>query len=207
VFTALNTEALLCARNKLRTYQLLCNSGVGMPKTVFANINQNVGQIIAAAGGAPLVIKLLKGTHGLGVILAKDQNTAESVIEGFISLRERVLVQEFIEESSGADLRALVVNGEVVAAMKRRALPGEFRSNLHRGATAIRVKLTQAEEDTALKATQLLGLKVAGVDMLQSKRGPLILEVNPSPGLEGIETYTNIDISGKIIRFIEKEMS
>ena len=206
VFTTLQTDALLKARNKLRTYQLLCNAGIGMPKTVFSNLNQNVPAIIEAAGGVPLVIKLMKGTHGLGVVLAKDQNTAEAVIEGFNSLRQRVLVQEFIKEASGSDLRALVVNGEVVASMKRRALPGEFRSNLHRGATAIRVRLTKAEEETALKATRILGLKVAGVDMLQSSRGPLILEVNPSPGLEGIETYTNIDVAGKVINFIEKSI-
>jgi len=204
VITTLDTKALLTSRNKLRTYQMLSTSGLGLPRTVFANLTQEVGEIIKLAGGVPLVIKLLKGTHGLGVVLAKDKNTAEAVIESFVRLRERVIVQEFIEEASGSDLRVLVVNGEVIAAMKRRALPGEFRSNLHRGATAIRVRLTKAEKETALKATELLGLKVAGVDMLQSKRGPLVLEVNPSPGLEGIETYTGIDVAGKVIQFLEQ---
>ena len=205
VFTTLPSEALLCSRNKLRSMQALSESpNINFPRTTFGHFNQNVDFLLESVGGVPVVIKLLRGTHGLGVVLAKDQTTAESIIESFNKLKERVIVQEFIKEASGEDIRALVVGEEIVAAMKRKARPGEFRSNLHRGGTSIHIKLTNAERRAALDAVRLLGLKVAGVDMLQSSRGPLILEVNPSPGLEGIETTTNVDVAGKIIELIEK---
>ena len=206
IATTMSSDALLQARSKLRSYQVLSNSALGLPKTVFPNLSQDPSEVIQMAGGVPLVIKLLKGTHGLGVILVDNNNTAEAILESFNKLKERVLVQEFIKEAAGADVRALVVDGEVVATMKRRARPGEFRSNLHRGASAISIKPTKAEIDTALKATELLGLKVAGVDMLQSGRGPLVLEVNPSPGLEGIETITRVNVAKKIIEFVEREV-
>ena len=154
-----------------------------------------------------MIIKLLEGTHGAGVVLAQSYTAAESIIEAFASTKQRFLVQEFIAESKGADIRALVVDGEVVASMKRSAKAGEFRSNLHRGGSSTRVKLTKKEETTAIKACHLLGLKVAGVDMLESDRGPLVLEVNPSPGLEGIEKTTGIDIAGKIIDYIDRSFN
>ncbi|MFK8104216.1 MAG: RimK family alpha-L-glutamate ligase, partial [Saprospiraceae bacterium] len=182
--------------------QLLSNAKVGIPKTVFTNITQDIQPAIDEVG-IPMIIKLLKGTHGLGVILSESRNNAEAVIEAFHRLKERVLLQEFIAESSGKDVRAFVVNGEVVGAMKRIAKEGEFRSNLHRGGHSIHIKLTEKEKETAIRAVNLMGLKVAGVDMLQSERGPLVLEVNPSPGLEGIESTTKVDIAGKIITFLE----
>lgn len=207
VYTALPSEALLRSRNKLRSMQALSSSSeIQFPKTAFGHFNQDVSFLIDSVGGVPVVIKLLRGTHGLGVILAKDRTTAESVIEAYNKLKERVIIQEFIKEASGEDIRALVVGDEIVAAMKRKARPGEFRSNLHRGGSSIHIKLTNAEIKSALEAVRLLGLKVAGVDMLQSKRGPLVLEVNPSPGLEGIETTTNVDVAGRIIEMIEQEV-
>ncbi len=204
VFSVATSEALLRSRDKLRCMQLLSMADIGLPKTAFTNYSEGPQELIDAVGGPPLIIKLLKGTHGLGVILAENQTTAESVIESFNRIRERIIVQEYIAESEGADVRALVVDGQVVAAIKRKARPGEFRSNLHRGASAIHIKLTAAEESTALKAVEMLGLKVAGVDMLQSDRGPLVLEVNPSPGLEGISTTTGIDVADHIIAYIER---
>jgi len=204
VFSTLSSEALLRSRDKLRSMQLISNSDLGIPKTVFANNTSDAKYLTDIVGGPPLIIKLLEGTHGAGVVLARDQNTAESVIEAFSKTRQRFLVQEFIEEADGADVRAIVVDGKVVAAMKRRARPGDFRSNLHRGGSSIHVKLDSREEETALRATEILGLRVAGVDMLQSNKGPLLLEVNASPGLEGIETTTRIDIAGQIIDLIEK---
>lgn len=206
VYTTLPSEPLLRARNKLRSLQLLSRSPhIQFPKTVFGHFNQNVDFLLDSVGGIPVVIKLLRGTHGLGVILAKNRSTAESVIESFQKLKERIIVQEFIQESAGEDIRALVVGGEIVAAMKRKARPGEFRSNLHRGGSSIHIKLTSAEINSALEAVRLLGIRVAGVDMLQSNRGPLLLEVNPSPGLEGIETTTKVDVAGKIIELIERQ--
>lgn len=207
VFSVASSEALLRSRDKLRCMQLLSMADLGLPKTAFTNYSEGPQELIDAVGGPPLIIKLLKGTHGLGVILAENQRTAESVIESFNRIKERIIVQEFIAESNGADVRALVVDGQVVAAMKRKARPGEFRSNLHRGATAIHIKLTAAEEHTALQAVATLGLKVAGVDMLQSDRGPLVLEVNPSPGLEGISTTTGIDVADQIIAYIERALA
>lgn len=206
VFTTVESQALVRSRDKLRSLQILSRAGLGLPKTVFTNYSRNVKDIIDRVGGAPLVIKLLEGTQGLGVVLAETNNAAESVIEAFNGLQARVIVQEFIKEAGGADIRAFVVDGHVVGAMKRQSKEGEFRSNLHRGGTATVVELTDEEEIAAIKAARAMGLGVAGVDMLRSDRGPLILEVNSSPGLEGIEGATGIDIAKKIIRYIEKNV-
>ncbi|GAA4313321.1 30S ribosomal protein S6--L-glutamate ligase [Nibribacter koreensis] len=197
------SQSIVRSRDKLRSLQIMARAGLGMPKTAFTNYSKEVKQLIAEVGGAPLVIKLLEGTQGLGVVLAETGKAAESVIEAFHNLKARIIVQEFIAESKGADIRVFVVNGEVVGAMKRQGKEGEFRSNLHRGGSATLIKLSRAEKAAALMAAKSLGLDVAGVDMLQSKRGPLILEVNSSPGLEGIEKATQKDIAGKIIEFTE----
>ncbi|GAB4254110.1 MAG: 30S ribosomal protein S6--L-glutamate ligase [Vicingaceae bacterium] len=206
VFSAVESQALVRSRDKLRSLQILSRAGIGLPKTIFTNFSKNVDHIIESAGGAPLVIKLLEGTQGLGVVLAENDNAAKSVIEAFNGLQARVIVQEYIKESKGADIRAFVVDGVVVGAMKRQGKKGEFRSNLHRGGKAKVIKLTDEEENTALKAARVLGLGIAGVDMLQSKRGPLVLEVNSSPGLEGIEAATKKDIAKDIIRYIERNV-
>ncbi len=204
VFTTTTGQSLMRSRDKLRSLQILSRARLGLPKTIFTNYSKDVGEVIAHVGGAPLIIKLLEGTQGLGVVLAETQNAAESVIEAFNGLQARVIVQEFIKEAGGADIRALVVDGQVVGAMKRQGKVGEFRSNLHRGGTASIIELTDEEEATAIKAAKAMGLGVAGVDMLQSSRGPLILEVNSSPGLEGIEAATGKDIAKSIIRYIER---
>ena len=206
VFSAVESQALVRSRDKLRSLQVLSRAGLGMPKTVFSNYAKDVQSMIDYVGGAPLIIKLLEGTQGLGVVLAETNNAAESVIEAFNGLQARVIVQEFIKESKGADLRAFIVDGQVVGAMKRQGKEGEFRSNLHRGGSANIIELTDEEENAALKAAKSLGLGICGVDMLQSSRGPLILEVNSSPGLEGIEAATKKDIASTIIRFIERHV-
>jgi len=206
VFTAVESQALVRSRDKLRSLQILSRAGLGLPKTVFTNYSKNVKDIIEAAGGAPVVIKLLEGTQGLGVVLAETNNAAESVIEAFNGLKVRVIVQEFIKEAKGADIRVFVVDGVVVGAMKRQGKKGEFRSNLHRGGTAEVIELSEDEENAALKAARVMGLGICGVDMLQSSHGPLILEVNSSPGLEGIETATGKDIAKNIIRYIERNV-
>lgn len=206
IYTAASSDALLRSRDKLRCLQLLSMENLGVPKTAYTDTTFDAGKLIDAVGGVPIIVKLLEGTHGLGVILAETRKTAESVLDAFHKIKERVIVQEFIEESKGADIRAFVVDGQIVAAMKRKALPGEFRSNLHRGGNAIHIKLTDKEIETALKATEILGLDVAGVDMLQSDRGPLVLEVNPSPGLEGITKTTGVDVAGKIIELVERKI-
>lgn len=206
VHSATSSDGLLRSRDKLRCLQLLSTAGLGMPKTVFSDYTGSAEDLVRAVGGCPVVIKILSGTHGMGVVLAGTKQAAVSMIDAFNSLKERVLVQEFIPEASGTDIRAFVVDGKVVAAMKRRAQPGEFRSNLHQGGTAIAIKLTEAEEKTALDAARILGLKVAGVDMLPSNRGPLILEVNPSPGLEGITKTTGVNVAARIIESIEREL-
>ncbi|MFW6289555.1 MAG: 30S ribosomal protein S6--L-glutamate ligase [Mariniphaga sp.] len=206
VFTAIESQALLRSRDKLRSLQILSRAGLGLPKTVFTNYSRNVKEIIQGAGGAPVVVKLLEGTQGLGVVLAETDNAAESVIDAFNGLKVRVIVQEFIEEAQGADIRAFVVDGVVVGAMKRQAKKGEFRSNLHRGGTAQVIELTEEEENAALKAARVMGLGICGVDMLQSKLGPLILEVNSSPGLEGIEHATGKNIAKSIIRYVERHV-
>ncbi|AUC83134.1 30S ribosomal protein S6--L-glutamate ligase [Lacinutrix sp. Bg11-31] len=206
VFSAVESQALVRSRDKLRSLQVLSRAGLGMPKTVFSNYAKDVQSMIEYVGGAPLVIKLLEGTQGLGVVLAETNNAAESVIEAFNGLQARVIVQEFIRESKGADLRAFIVDGVVVGAMKRQGKEGEFRSNLHRGGSANIIELSDEEENAALKAAKSLGLGICGVDLLQSARGPLVLEVNSSPGLEGIETATKKDIASTIIRYIERHV-
>jgi len=196
--------AIARSRDKLRSLQLLSRKGIGLPSTGFAHDPDDIQDLIKMVGGAPLVIKLLEGTQGIGVVLAETKKAAESVIEAFMGLKANIMVQEYIKEAGGADIRCLVVGGKVVAAMKRQALPGEFRSNLHRGGSASLIKITPAERATAVKAAKVMGLNVAGVDILRSERGPLIMEVNSSPGLEGIENATGKDVASMIIEFIEK---
>ncbi len=203
VFTTLSSLALVRSRDKLRALQILARSGVDIPKTAFAKHPRDISHLMKQVGGAPLVIKLLEGTQGLGVVLAETKTAAKSVMEAFYGLNANILVQEFIKEAKGADVRAFVVGGQVVGAMKRQGLEGEFRSNLHRGGQGTIIKLTRNEKSTAVKAAKALGLAVAGVDMLQSERGPLVIEVNSSPGLEGIEKATGKDIAGDIIKYIE----
>jgi ribosomal protein S6--L-glutamate ligase len=204
VFTAVESQALMRSRDKLRSLQILSRAGLGLPKTVFTNYSKNVKEIIQGAGGTPVVIKLLEGTQGLGVVLAETDNAAESVIDAFNGLKIRVIVQEFIKEARGSDIRAFVVDGVVVGAMKRTAKKGEFRSNLHRGGTAELIQLSEEEENASLKAAKAMGLGICGVDLLQSNHGPLILEVNSSPGLEGIEAATGKNIAKSIIRYVER---
>jgi len=205
VFTAVESQALIRSRDKLRCLQILSRAGLGLPKTIFMDYTKDTEGIIEAVGGAPVVIKLLEGTQGLGVVLAENKKAAQSVIEAFHGVKTRIIVQEFIKESKGADIRAFVVNGEVVGAMKRQATrEGEFRSNLHRGGTATLVKLDRHQKHAAVEAAKKMGLGVAGVDMLPSNRGPLIVEVNSSPGLEGIEGATKVDIAGKIYKYLEE---
>lgn len=204
VFTAIESQALIRSRDKLRSLQILSRAGLGLPKTIFMDYSKDTEGVVESVGGAPVVIKLLEGTQGLGVVLAENKKAAQSVIEAFHGLKTRIIVQEFIKEAKGADIRAFIVDGEVVGSMRRQAKEGEFRSNLHRGGTATLVKLSRAEKHAAITAAKKMGLGVAGVDMLPSKRGPLILEVNSSPGLEGIEGATKVDIAGKIFQYLEK---
>lgn len=204
VFTTATSDAIIRSRDKLRSFQRLSKAGIGMPKTVFTNYSRDVVKVINHVGGTPVIIKLLEGTQGLGVVLAETKNAAESVLEAFNGLQARALVQEYIGEAKGADLRALVVEGHVVGAMKRQGREGEFRSNLHRGGSAEIIKLNDAELKVAMKASRALKLPVCGVDMLQSDRGPLLLEVNSTPGLEGIETATGKNIAKNIITYIER---
>ena len=206
IFSTTESMALVRSRDKLRSLQILSRAGLGLPKTIFTNYSKNVKEIVEQAGGAPVIIKLLEGTQGIGVILAETRKAAESVIEAFNNLQARVIVQEFIKEAGGADIRAFVVDGHVVGAMKRQGKEGEFRSNLHRGGNASIITLSDEEEIAALKAAKAMGLGIAGVDMLQSDRGPLILEVNSSPGLEGIEAATGKDIATTIIKYIERNV-
>ncbi len=206
IFTAVESQALVKSRDKLRSLQLLSRAGLGMPKTVFSNYTKNTEAVVGLIDSKPLILKLLEGTQGLGVILAETRKAAESVLEAFNGLEARVVLQEFIAEAKGADIRAFVVEGKVIGAMKRQAKEGEFRSNLHRGGTAELIELTDEEEDAAIKSARVMGLGIAGVDMLQSSRGPLILEVNSSPGLEGIEEATKKDIAKEIIRYVERHV-
>lgn len=196
--------AISRSRDKLRSLQLLSRKGIGLPKTGFASRPDKIQDLIKNVGGAPLVIKLLEGTQGIGVVLAETNKAAESVIEAFMGLKANILVQEFIEEANGADIRCFVVGNKVIAAMKRQAGEGEFRSNLHRGGTAQLVKLTKEERATAINAAKIMGLNLCGVDILQSKNGPVVMEVNSSPGLEGIEKATGKDVADMIFEFIEK---
>jgi ribosomal protein S6--L-glutamate ligase len=204
VFTIATSDAIQRSRDKLRSLQRLSKAGIGMPKTVFTNYSRDVEEVIEHVGGVPVIIKLLEGTQGLGVVLAETKNAAESVLEAFNGLEARVIVQEFIKEAKGADLRALIVDGQVVGAMKRQGKEGEFRSNLHRGGSANIIKLSESELRLAINASRVLKLPVCGVDMLQSQRGPLLLEVNSTPGLEGIEQATGKNIAKSIITYIEK---
>ncbi len=204
VYCLTESVALGRSRDKLRAMQLFSRKGLGMPRTSFAYQIHNTKDLIKLVGGAPLVVKLCEGTQGRGVVLAETAKAAESVIEAFRELRAEFLVQEFIKEAGGSDIRALVIGTKVVAAMQRNAMEGEFRSNLHRGGSAELVKLTPSERQTAVKAAQTMGLSVAGVDLLRSSRGPLLMEVNSSPGLEGIEGATHKDVAGAIIQFIEE---
>ncbi|WLQ12450.1 30S ribosomal protein S6--L-glutamate ligase [Hahella aquimaris] len=206
VFPLNESVAISRARDKLRSLQLLSRKGVGMPVTGFAHSPDDIRDLISMVGGAPLVIKLLEGTQGIGVVLAETRKAAESVIEAFMGLKANILVQEFIKEAGGADIRCFVVGDKVVAAMKRQAQPGEFRSNLHRGGQASVIKITPEERSTAVRAARVMGLNVAGVDLLRSNHGPLVMEVNSSPGLEGIEKATGKDIAGLIYAFIEKKI-
>ena len=205
IFSSVESQALVRARDKLRSLQLLSRAKIGMPKTAFTSNSKDIDNMIKQVGGSPVVIKLLEGTQGIGVILAETNKVAKSTVEGFLSLDANILVQEFIKEAKAADIRVFIVDGEVVGAMKRQGAEGEFRSNLHRGGQATVIKLSKEERATALKAAKTLGLDIAGVDMLQSDRGPLVMEVNSSPGLEGIEAATKVDIAGKIIEFVERK--
>jgi ribosomal protein S6--L-glutamate ligase len=207
VFSANPSIAIVRSRDKLRSIQIFSRHNIGIPKTVFANHPKQADKLIHELGGTPVVIKLLEGTQGIGVVLAETKKAAQSVIEAFYGLNANILIQEFIKEAKAADIRAFVVDGKVVGAMKRQGAEGEFRSNLHRGGSSSVIKLSRAEKKTALEAARVMGLRVAGVDMLQSERGPLILEVNSSPGLEGIEKATGKDIAGSIIDFVERGAS
>ena len=204
VFPLNESVAISRSRDKLRSLQLLSRKGLGLPVTGFAHSPDDIPDLIQMVGGAPLVIKVLEGTQGIGVVLAETHKAAESVIEAFMGLKQDIMVQEYIKEAGGADIRCFVVGDKVIAAMKRQAKPGEFRSNLHRGGSASLVKITPQERSTAIRAAKVMGLSVAGVDILRSQRGPLVMEVNSSPGLEGIETTTGKDVAGLIIEHLEK---
>ncbi len=196
--------AISRSRDKLRSMQLLSRKNIGLPRTGFAHQPDNIKDLIKNVGGAPVVIKLLEGTQGIGVVLADTTKAAESIIEAFMGLKANILVQEFIKEAGGADIRCLVVGGKVIAAMKRQGQEGEFRSNLHRGGSAEIVRLSKEERATAVSAAKVMGLNLCGVDLLRSSRGPVVMEVNSSPGLEGIETATGKDVAGLICEYLEK---
>jgi ribosomal protein S6--L-glutamate ligase len=204
VYPLNESVAVTRSRDKLRSLQLLARKGIGLPVTGFAHSPDDVQDMLNMVGGAPAVIKLLEGTQGIGVVLAETKKAAESVIEAFMGLKANILIQEFIKEAGGADIRCLVLGGKVVAAMKRQGKEGEFRSNLHRGGSATVVRLTPEERSTAARAASIMGLNLCGVDILRSNHGPVVMEVNSSPGLEGIETSTQKDVAGMIIEFIEK---
>ena len=203
-FCVNESVAISRSRDKLRSMQLLSRKGIGLPRTGFAHSPDNIKDLIRNVGGAPVVIKLLEGTQGIGVVLAESNKAAESVIEAFMGIKSNILVQEFIEEAGGSDIRCFVVGNKVVAAIKRQGQEGEFRSNLHRGGTAELVRITAEERSTAISAAKIMGLNVCGVDLLRSKHGPVVMEVNSSPGLKGIETATEKDVAGLIYDFIEK---
>jgi ribosomal protein S6--L-glutamate ligase len=204
VYPLNESVAISRARDKLRALQLLSRKGIGLPVTGFAHKPDDIADLIEMVGGTPLVIKLLEGTQGMGVVLAETHNAAKSVIESFLGLKASVLVQEFVKEAGGSDIRCLIIGDKVVAAIKRQARAGEFRANLHRGGEAMLVKITPEERSTAVRAAHTMGLNVAGVDILRSHHGPLVLEVNSSPGLEGIERASDKDIAGMIVEFTEK---
>jgi ribosomal protein S6--L-glutamate ligase len=204
VFPLNESVAIGRSRDKLRALQLLARAGIGMPITAFANDPRKAEEVINEVGGAPVVIKLLEGTQGMGVILAETEASAKSIIEAFSAANVDIMVQEFVREANATDVRAFVIGGRIVAAMTRYGKTGEFRSNLHRGGRAERAELSSEEAETALKAASVLGLNVCGVDLLRSGRGPMVMEVNSSPGLEGIESTTGVDIAGAIIAFLDE---
>ena len=203
VYSLNESVAITRSRDKLRALQLLSRQGIGLPVTGFANSPDDTEDLLGFVGGAPVVIKLLEGTQGVGVVLAETKKAAESVIDAFRGLKANFMVQEFIKEAGGADIRCLVVGDKVVAAMKRQGKEGEFRSNLHRGGAASLIKITPEERSTAVRSAKAVGLNIAGVDLLRSNHGPVVMEVNSSPGLEGIERATNKDVAGMMIEFIE----
>jgi ribosomal protein S6--L-glutamate ligase len=203
VFTVNSSDSISRSRDKLRSMQLLSRAGVGLPTTSFAHSTQDIDGLLEVVGGTPIVVKLLEGTQGLGVVLAETRKAAESVIGAFRQMDANILVQQYVKESAGSDIRAFIVGGKVVAAMRRTGAPGDFRSNLHRGGSAEPIKLSARERATAVRAAKTMGLNVAGVDMLQSAEGPMVLEVNSSPGLEGIEGASGVDIADLIIEYIE----
>ena len=204
VYSVNESVAISRSRDKLRSLQLLARRGIGLPVTGYAHATQYTQDLIDLAGGAPLVIKLLEGTQGIGVVMAETNNAAESVIQAFKGLKQNILVQEFIKEAGAKDIRCFVVGGKVIASMMRTGRDGDFRSNIHRGGKAEKVKITPEERSTAVRAAKIMGLNVAGVDILRSNHGPVVMEVNSSPGLEGIEKATGIDVAEKVIEFIEK---
>ncbi len=206
-FSVAGSLAIKRSRDKLRSLQILSKNGVDMPKTVFASNKSSSKDVIALSGGAPLVLKILEGTQGVGVVLVDTEKAAKSVLDAFYGMDVNLLVQEYIEEAGGADIRVLIVGGQVVGAMKRQGAEGDFRSNLHQGGCATAHKLTRKEKSTALAAAKAMGLGVCGVDMIPSSRGPLVMEVNSSPGLEGIEKSTGIDVAEKIMEYIEKNVT
>ena len=206
VFSTTGNLALTRSRDKLRSLQVLSKNDVDLPRTVFASNKSNAKDVIALRGGAPLVLKILEGTQGVGVVLVDSKKAAKSVLDAFYGMDVNLLVQEYIEEANGTDIRAFIVDNEVVGAMKRQGAEGDFRSNLHQGGSAVAYKLSRKEKATAIAAARAMGLGVCGVDMIPSKRGPLVMEVNSSPGLEGIEKSTNINIAQKIMDYIEKNI-
>lgn len=207
VFSAVKSLAITRSRDKLRSLQILSKAGVGLPKTAFATDSSAIDSILSQVGGVPVVIKLLEGTQGIGVMMAETRKAAKSIIETFYDMKTNIMVQEFIGEANGSDIRAFVVNGKVVGAMRRQSKLGDFRSNLHRGGKGESIKLSKAEKETAIAAAEAMGLGIAGVDMLPSHRGPLVIEVNSSPGLEGIEAATGIDIADMIVQYVEKNVT
>lgn len=204
VYALNESVAISRSRDKLRSMQLLSRKHVGMPATVFAHRTSDPAYVLELMGGAPAIIKLLEGTQGKGVVLGETQKAAESIIQAFSSLNAQFIVQSFVKEANGEDIRCLVIGDKVVASMKRQGKEGEFRSNLHRGGSASTIRITPEERSTAVRAAKIMGLNVAGVDILRSNHGPVVMEVNSSPGLEGIETTTGKDIAGQVIDFIEK---
>lgn len=207
VFTLNPSAAILKSRDKLRSLQLLGEQGIGLPRTIFTHRNDYPGEEIELLGGAPVVLKLTEGTHGVGVMLLENDNTAEAVMEAFGGVESHIILQEYIKEARGEDVRCLVVGNTVVAAMLRKGKEGDFRSNLHQGGRAELVKISDEEVSTALSAARAMGLEMCGVDLLRSKRGPIVMEVNSSPGLKGIEKATGIDVAGKVIEHIETRLS
>ncbi|MDH3661942.1 MAG: 30S ribosomal protein S6--L-glutamate ligase [Alphaproteobacteria bacterium] len=204
IYTLNQSVAIGRSRDKLRSLQILAGEGIGLPVTAFAHDPKQAEEVLAVAGGAPAVIKLLEGTQGIGVVLADTNRSAKSIIEAFRGANVNILVQEFIKEAGGTDIRALVVGGKVIASMQRKGADDDFRSNLHRGGSATTIRITPEERSTAVRAAKVMGLNVCGVDMLRSNHGPVVMEVNSSPGLEGVEKATGIDVAGQIITFLEK---